>query len=433
MSYENFNFVYLSEIIDLPVFSLSSGKKIGRIVDLAARTSHVYPKITALITKLAGKKVPVYIPWNNVQLTAFRRRVSVEYPPESDYGDFHSIENEILVKQTFLDKQIISTSGYKLVRVNDLQLLIDNSTKEKPNLWLVHIDIGFKGLLRRLGWADIANAIFRWIVSRDINDKFVAWKHVQPTTTTNVYGSVQLKTDTSKLSKFHPADLADILEDLGTDERISLFESFVPGLAATTLQEMPMNLRVQIAETLETEKLAAIVNEMQMDEAVDLLDELSPEKRTAVYGMMTAEHVAEIKELSQLSVYGVGSIMNTNFITAKGTQTVREVLKAVKAESKKAELLHYVYIIDDEEHLQGLVTLRQLLVTKGTTPIGTIMRSDLVSVRVDTNIKRVAQLFFKYNFRALPVVDEEERVQGIISMRDALESVFPEMKQAAEG
>jgi len=433
MSYENFNFIYLSEIIGLPVFGLSSGKKIVRIVDLAARTSHVYPKITALITKLKGKTVPVYIPWNNVRLTAFKRHVSVEYPPESDYGNFNSIENEILVKQTFLDKQIISTSGYKLVRVNDLQLLIDNSSKENPNLWLVHIDIGFKGLLRRLGWANIANAIFRWIVSRDINDKFVAWKHVQPTTTTNVYGSVHLKTDTSRLSTFHPADLADILEDLGTDERISLFESFNPPLAATTLQEMPMNLRVQIAEALEAEKLAAIVNEMQMDEAVDLLDELSPEKRSAAYTMMAAERVSEIKELSKLSVYSVGSIMNTDFITAKATQTVREVLKAVKAESKRAELLHYIYIIDDEEHLKGLVTLRQLLTTKGTTPIGSIMRGDLISVQVDTNIKRVAQLFFKYNFRALPVVDDEQHLRGIISLRDALESIFPEMKEAAEG
>jgi len=429
MSYENFNFIYLSEIVGLPVFSLSSGKRIGRIIDLAARTSHVYPKITALITKLRDKKVPVYIPWNSVRLTALKRHVSVEYPPESDYGDVHSIENEILIKETFLDKQIISTSGYKLVRVNDLQLLIDNSSKENPNLWLVHIDIGFKGLLRRLGWANVANGIFRWVVSRDINDKFVAWKHVQPTTTTNVYGSVHLKTDTSKLSTFHPADLADILEDLGTDERISLFESFNPSLAATTLQEMPMNVRVQIAETLETEKLAAIINEMQMDEAVDLLDELSLEKRTAVYAVMTTE----IKELSRLSIYSVGSIMNTNFITAKAAQTVREVLKAVKAESKKAELLHYVYIIDDEEHLKGLVTLRQLLITKGTTPMASIMRGNLISVRVDTGIKHVAQLFFKYNFRALPVVDEEERIRGIISMRDALESIFPEMKQASEG
>lgn len=433
MSYENFNFIYLSEIVGLPVFSLSSGKRIGRIIDLAARTSHVYPKITALITKLRGKKVPVYIPWNSVRLTALKRHVSVEYPPESDYGDVHSIENEILIKETFLDKQIISTSGYKLVRVNDLQLLIDNSSKENPNLWLVHIDIGFKGLLRRLGWANVANGIFRWVVSRDINDKFVAWKHVQPTTTTNVYGSVHLKTDTSKLSTFHPADLADILEDLGTDERISLFESFNPSLAATTLQEMPMNVRVQIAETLETEKLAAIINEMQMDEAVDLLDELSLEKRTAVYAVMTTEKVSEIKELSRLSIYSVGSIMNTNFITAKAAQTVREVLKAVKAESKKAELLHYVYIIDDEEHLKGLVTLRQLLITKGTTPMASIMRGNLISVRVDTGIKHVAQLFFKYNFRALPVVDEEERIRGIISMRDALESIFPEMKQASEG
>jgi CBS domain-containing protein/sporulation protein YlmC with PRC-barrel domain len=433
MSYENFNFVYLSEIINLPVSSLNSGKTIGRIVDLAVRTSHVYPKVTALITKLHGKQEPVYIPWTNVRLTVLKKHVSVEYPPESDHESVEATENEILVKQTFLDKQIISTSGYKLVRVNDLQLLVDDSSKENPNLWLVHIDIGFKGLLRRLGWERVVNAVFRWVVSRDINDKFVAWKHVQPTTATNVNGLVIVKADSAKLSAIHPADLADILEDLGTDDRISLLESLNPSVAASTLQEMSMNLRVQIAETLDREKLAAIINEMDMDETVDLLDELSPEIRTAIFSGLAQERVSEIKDLSKLSVYSVGSIMNTDFVIAKTTQTVKEVLKAVKAETKKAELLYYVYIVDEEERLRGLVTLRQLLSTKGTMPIANIMHSNIVSVKIDTNIKHVAQLFFKYKFQAIPVVDESDRIQGIVTLHDTLDSVFPEVKQAAEG
>ncbi|HTY36236.1 MAG TPA: CBS domain-containing protein [Bacteroidota bacterium] len=431
MSGDNFNFIYISEILHLPIFNASTGKKIGRIVDLAARTSHVYPKITALIASIHEKDEPVYIPWSLVRLTVFKKHMTVEYPFEA--GDQESTESEILLRKTFLDKQIISTSGAKLVRVNDLQLLIDNSSKDNPNLWLVHIDIGFKGLLRRLGWVNFLNPIFHWLFARDINDKFLTWKNVQPTTATNVHGSVILKADSSKLSAIHPADLADILEDLGTDERISLLESISPVTAAATLQEMPMNLRVQIAEALDNEKLAGIVSEMQMDETVDLLDELNRDRREAVFGLLTQDRVAEIQDLTKLSAFSVGSIMNTNFITAKETQTVRDVLKSVKAETKKAELLYYVYVIDDEERLKGLVTLRQLLSSKGTIPISTIMRGNIISVRLDSSIKRMAQQFFKYKFEAIPVVDDDDKLQGIITMRDALDSVFPEVKQAAEG
>lgn len=433
MSGDNFNFIYLSEIMHLPIFNASTGKKIGRIIDLAARTSHVYPKITALIVSVHDKQEPLYIPWNFVRLTVFKKHVTVEYPFESETDNRESTESEILLKKTFLDKQIISTSGYKLVRVNDLQLLIDNSSKDNPNLWLVHIDIGFKGLLRRLGWVNFLNPIFHWLFARDINDKFLTWKNVQPTTATNVNGSVILKADSSKLSAIHPADLADILEDLGTDERISLLESISPATAAATLQEMPLNLRVQMAEALDNEKLAGIIAEMQMDETVDLLDELDKEKRETLFGLLTQDRVAEIQDLTKLSAFSLGSIMNTNFIATKEGQTVREVLKLVKTETKQAELLYYVYVIDDEERLKGLVTLRQLLSSKGTALISTIMRGNIISVQLDSSIKRIAQLFFKYKFEAIPVVDENDKLQGIITMRDILDVVFPEVRQAAEG
>jgi Mg/Co/Ni transporter MgtE len=319
------------------------------------------------------------------------------------------------------------------VRVNDLQLLIDNSSKDNPNLWLVHIDIGFKGLLRRMGWVNFLNSLFHWLFARDINDKFLTWKNVQPTTATSVNGSVVMKADSTKLSAIHPADLADILEDLGSDERISLLESVSPATAAATLQEMPLNLRVQITESLENEKLSSIIAEMQMDETVDLLDELAPERRDAVFALLTTDRVAEIKDLTKLSAFGVGSIMNTNFITVKEGQTIREVMKIVKAETKQAELLYYIYVTDEEERIKGLVTLRQLLSTKGTTTIATIMRKNIIAVRIDSSIKRVAQVFFKYKFEAIPVVDENEKLQGIVTMRDTLDAVFPEIKQAAEG
>lgn len=432
MGYEQVNFIYLSEILGLPVL-LADGSRIGRIIDLAATPSQVYPKVTGLIASTNGQRSPIYIPWNTVKRSTFHKSISLDYTPGPESSISKAAETEILLGKTFLDKQIISTSGYKLVRVNDLQLLIDNTSKENPSLWLVHIDIGVKGLLRRLGWGRWVNAVFKWIVARDMKDVFVSWKNVQPTSTTSVSGSLHLKTDSSKLEEIHPADLADILEDLGTDERISLLESLDASAAALTFQEMPLKLRLQICENLETEKLLPIIHEMQMDELVDLLDELPPDRRNALFQKMPSEKVAEIKELSKLSAHGVGSIMNTDFITARAPQTAGEVLRIVQSEAPKAEVLYYIYILDDVDRLKGIVTLRHLLTADPATPVRDIMHENVISVEIETSLKHVARLFFKYNFEAIPVVDDGNKIQGIVTLRDTLESVFPEVREESKG
>jgi magnesium transporter len=431
MGSESINFLFLSELLALPVIDAATSRKVGTIIDLAATTGQVYPKVLGLIVKIRRKKDPVYIPWNNVRRTSLADNIVIDFTPETIQAHASAGDTEILLKKSFMDRQLISTSGHKVVRVNDLQLLLESSTKGNPYLWLVHVDIGIKGLLRRLGFVGAFNMGSRFLLDRDLKDKFISWKNVQPTSTTSLTGSLQLKMDPSKLSEIHPADLADIVEDLGLEERAALLESLDPLTAASALQEIPLRIRVQIAETLEMSKLAALVNETQLDEAVDLLDELSPEIRSAVLLQLPPEKTAELKELSKLSVYGVGSIMNTDFITARPTQTVQQVLEIVREESEKTELLHYVYIQDSDGKLKGVVTLRQLLSLDADVIMADIMWESVVTATIETNVKRVAKIFFKYNFVALPVVDDDGVMQGIITMRDALESVYPEMKDEA--
>jgi magnesium transporter len=429
MGYDSNNFIYLSEMINLPVLDNKTNQKIGHLVDLAATTIQVYPRITGLITKLKGRKDLVYIPWSNVKKAQFRKFISVEYSNGKGEPIPKATESEIILRKTFLDKQIISTSGNKVVRVNDLQLLIDNSNKENSNLWLVHIDIGMKGLLRRLGWLKFSNSCYKWVVSHDMKDKFVPWKYVQPTSTMDIRGALHLKIDPSKLVEIHPADLADIVEDLGTEERTALIESIDTPIAALTLQEIPIRIRVQISETIDSKILAQIINEMQMDEAVDLLDEISIEKRNEVFNFLDENTIMEIKELSKLSAYTVGSIMNTEFITAKTDNTAEEVLNIVKKECANSELIYYIYILDDESHLIGTVTLRHLLAANPGTKISEIMNENIISVKLETKKKDVAKIFFKYNFDAVPVIDDDENIQGIITLRDVLEEVFPEISE----
>jgi magnesium transporter len=431
MALEVAKFSYISEFIHLPIVRIRDNKRFGKLVDFAATTTQVYPRITGLLVRTGRNKPPVYIPWSNVKRIAFKEHIAVDYPLDGSEQSVKAAENEILVCKTFLDKQIISTSGYKIVRVNDLQLLIEDKSKESANFWVVHIDVGFKGILRRIGFLRPVNSAFRWVTDRDIKDKFVSWKYVQPTSTTSVYASVQLKTDASKLSEIHPADLADILENLGTEERIALIESLDCFTAAQTMQEMQFKNRLQIVESMEPSKLAPIINEMQMDDAVDLLDACDVQKRQIVYTLLSPAKVAELKELSSLSQYSVGSIMNIDFITAKAKETAAVVLERIRVECEKMEMYRYAYVLDDDERLKGVVSLRSLLLSDPNLLIADIMIDQPISVQLDTRIRRVAKLFFKYNFEAIPVVDDENKVQGIVSYRDAVAAIFPEVKEEA--
>jgi magnesium transporter len=428
MALEPVTFAFLSEILGTPIVSTQTGKRIGRVADLAASAGQVYPKVTGILIRAGRRTVPYYLPWSQVHRSDYARQILVDHNPDAP-GSHRASEGEFLLRKSFLDRQLISTSGYKLVRVNDLQLLIDNSPKGAANLFLVHIDVGVKGLLRRLGWLRPVNAVIRWIVARDMRDLFLSWKHIQPTTTTTVQGSLRLTTDASKLSELHPADLADILEDLGTDERKSLFESLDPATAASTMQEMPLNVRVQVAETLETAKLAAIIQAMQRDESVDLMEALGTECRNAVYRAMPPETASEIRELANLSTFGVGSILNTEFIAVPPSLTVAEVLERIRAEARHVELIYYVYIVDAQERLHGIASLRSILTADPTTPLTELMHEKFVTASIDDRIKEVAQIFLKYNFEAIPVLGDDQRLLGIISLRDTLEAVFPGLRE----
>lgn len=428
-STEIVKFSFLSEFLNLPVLRVEDGRRIGKLVDLAASTAQVYPRVTGIMVQVPDLETPVYIPWHHVKRIVFKDHFAIDDLGNIDHPEMRASENEILLRKSFLDRQIISTSGYKIVRVNDVQLLIEDRAKETTNLWAVHIDIGMRGLLRRLGFLRGVNAAFRWVADRDIRDKFVSWKNVQPTSTSSVYSSVELKTDASKLSEIHPADLADILEDLGADERVALVESLDYYAAALTLQEMQPKNRLQLAEVLETARLASIVNEMQMDDAVDLLDALDIPRRQEIYNLLPQEKVTDLRDLSRLSQFSVGSIMNTDLIVARKTNTAGEVLDHIRNESEKAEVYRYAYIVEDDDKLLGVVTLRQLFRADPSTPVTDLMAEQPITVHIDTHIRRVARIIFKYNFEAVPVVDEDNRIQGVVSLRDALAAVYPEVRE----
>jgi CBS domain-containing protein len=394
-----------------------------------ASFDQTYPRICGLMLRTPGRGKKNVL-WKNVKkIDEDARRIFIDASSNgADAGTLDPIKCETLLKKTFFDKQIVNMRGSKVVRVNDLHLL-----REDTNLWLVHIDVGMKGLLRRMGWLDFIASIFDWLLSYELEDKFISWKYTQAVPTPGMPSLPYLQIPSTKLSELHPADLAEILADLGNDERITFFRTFDNSTAARTLQEMPMTIQVQLAENINPKRVADIINEMQMDEVADLLAKLSHGKVQELFSFLPPATVQEIKDLLAHSWHGAGSLMNPEFIAVHKNLVAGEVLNKIQSEFSGAESIYYVYILDDDETLLGMVTLRELLMAQPATPLAEIMHENVVKVDVEENIKNVARVFFKYNFSVVPVVDDQNHLLGIISMKDALEAIFPEMKEDVDG
>ncbi len=422
------NFTYLSYIIGIPVIDSVSGRVVGRVVDMAAGLREMYPRISGAMIARGGWNGPrAYLPWKSVKSLELRKALVVEGAAEAFAQEPKLGDNEILIKETFWDKQIVDIHGSKVVRVNDLHLL-----REDPNLWVVHMDVGIPGLLRRLGCFGTCDWLFKLVFSVEIREKFISWKFVQPITSTIGSDALALKVHHSKLSELHPADLAEIFIDLGIDERLLILQSLDDATAAQAFQEMPLPARVQMAETIPEARLAGLVDGMAMDEVVDLVAQLPKKKKGALLRRLPQDKVLQVISLLEVSRRVAGSIMNTTFLSVRRDATATQVLDKVKAEAKRVESIYHTYVVDENDELVGVVTLRQLLTAPGEAPVAGFMRKRVVRVKVDTNIKDVADIFLKYDFTVLPVVDRRSRVQGTITMKDAVEAVFRQVRSEAE-
>ncbi|MCX5700179.1 MAG: CBS domain-containing protein [Candidatus Omnitrophica bacterium] len=419
-------FIFLYYIINLPVIDSATGKRLGRVLDLTVTFKEMYPKVTSLIIRTRrGKKA--YLPWRFVKMFTEDKGIFVENTSESIKENYKLEENEILLKDTFWDKQIVDISGSKVVRINDLHLL-----REGLNLWVVHMDIGVTGLIRRLGCIKIFEFIVKLLSSYQVEDRLISWKFVQPINNAAQNDALALKVHHSRLAELHPADLADILVDLGNEERINILKSMDNATAASTIQELPLKIRIQVAELLDQKLFVDFINEMAIDEVVDLFSQLPKKRMNAIFMRLPQEKVAQITSLLGHAHDIAGSIMNTEFMTTKHNITAGVLLEKIRKETKKNKNIYYIYVLDDLDLLIGVITLPQLLTVAPEKLVSEFMRKRVAKTKVNASIKDVAEIFYKYDFTVVPVVDKSGKIQGIITMKDAFESVFHQIRKETE-
>ncbi len=404
--------LYLSQAIGRPVRD-RQGEPIGKVADLIVALGGQYPPVTGLV--VVTDKRRIFLPWTSVDTldnTGARLKTHT-----IDIDKFRQRPNEILLKRDLLDKQIVDIDGRKVVRVNDLRLDEIEGTNR-----LVAVDVGASGLLRRLG----LEAQYRTLARNlhlPIPERYINWEDVDPVETS--VASIKLRVPHKGLAELHPADLASIIDQLGRKDRAGVIASLDDEAAADAIEEMEPETQVEVLEDLEPERAADILEEMSPDDAADLVADLSETAREEILALMEHEEAAEVKELLRYPEDTAGGIMTTEFVSVPATMTAGATIDRLRELEPNAETIYYVYVIDDDTRLVGVLSLRDLIVAKPEMRVADVMLEEPVTVKVLSHEDEVAQVVARYNLLAVPVVDDDHRLVGIVTVDDAIDTVLP--------
>lgn len=321
-------------------------------------------------------------------------------------------EDEFFLARDFLDKQIVDINGKKVERVNDVRVGI---IRGKWNV--VAVDIGLRGLLRRLGVEYPAIRITN-LLKREFRNTLVYWGNVQPLST-NIQ-NLQLSTSMHRLKTLHAADIADIIEELDAKSQITLFHSLDDETAADVLEEVETDVQLSLLNTLPDEKASDILEIMPSDEAADILEEIEDDRAEKLLIQMEKENSSEIRELMEYDEKTIGSVMSKEFISFLPDVTTAKALTYLKENKPSDDISHYIYLTNTKNKLIGVVTLLSIVAADSNAKLYDLMVSNVKSVNDETKIDRVMELMQKYNLLAIPVVDENNELLGITSLNDLL-------------
>ncbi len=435
-------FVFASEILGSRVTD-TAGRRLGKIVDLVASAGEPYPSINGLLIRLRqGSQKIAPLPANQARTAARDSGPAQRRPASGLQGwlksgrhgfavdpaslrEYRLEASEFLVRDLLLDQQIVDVEGAKVERVNDVQILL----AERP--WIVHVDVGLTGLLRRLGFEGFLRALLRPF-GRPLENELISWKFVQPLAETNEPGRpIRLKVEHARIHDLHPGEMADILEDLGRDERAAIVHSLGPEAAADALEEAEDDVQAAVISQLDPEVAADILEEMDPGEAADILTSLPDAHSEQIIAEVDEPEREQLEQLIAYEEKTAAALMTPEFVSVGPEATAEEALAEVRRQAAEIEAIYYVYVLSGDRRLIGVTTLRSLFRCSPGEKVSEIMETRLVTVKPEAEPREVAEIFLKYSFLGCPVVDPDEKMLGVILIKHAFDELLPEFRREA--
>lgn len=405
--------LYASEFIGRPVAD-ADGRRIGKLKDLiAAHHGDVpHPQLAAIEVKQPGGSILI-------SMSDVAALISLAIPLNkklSTITPYIPQPEDLYLVRDVLDKQIIDTDGMRVVRVNDLEL-----TRVNGNVYVANVDISGVGLIRRLGLANLADRMASHPHPSEL-PSIISWDNIELLSGDQ---PMRLKVPTSKMSELHPADLAEIISDLTRQEGSKILETLDIETLADTLEEVEPDFQVSLIERMSDDRVADVLEEMAPDEAADLLAELPQDRKHELLELMEDDEAEDVRKLLAYPEDTAGGIMNTEYFLVPPTYTAAQVMQQLRETAPEAETIYYIYVGDAEEHLQGVFSLRQLVLAQPDARVTDFMEKRVVTVDPSESQEDCAQIISKYNLLAVPVVDEQNHIHGIVTADDALDKIIP--------
>jgi sporulation protein YlmC with PRC-barrel domain/CBS domain-containing protein len=403
--------LYFTELLGMTVFDVK-GRRLGRIKD-AAIVPVIHPSRVDRYLIGAG------LTWLTIrydQVTSISLSGGIRLSDEV-LTPYHDDEYMLRIGRDLLDQQIIDVNGRKVVRVNDVTFE-HRPANSHDVLTVLEVDVGIRAILRRLlqGWIPP-----RWIrkLQQPVPPNSIRWEFAN-IVEADPQRRLRLNISHEKLETIHPADLADIVEELAPAEREAIFESLDSEVAAEALSEVDPKMQAQILESLEPEKAADIIEEMAPDEAADVLAGMEEAASEEILEEMESAEKSEVQELLEFKEDTAGGMMNTEFIHLHANATVADALAALRGNEDLIDNLNTLFLTDEEGRPVNAVPLPRLFLAAGDTKLRDLAAESMTTVSVDEHQDRITELFDKYNLLTLPVVDEDGKLGGVITADDII-------------
>ncbi|MCX5678047.1 MAG: CBS domain-containing protein [Candidatus Omnitrophica bacterium] len=413
-------FVNFSDLLKKDVTAFD-GSYIGRVWDISSKIGEIYPKAEELIV-YRGTVNRLYgcIPWANIgsvakEITLSVKKDDVKFSPEiKDY--------EFLLKRDILDQQVVDTFNHKVRRVNDIHLL-----KVEHDLVIAHVDIGVRGLFRRLGWdrlidffVKLANKNSRYLKETDL----ISWKYVQPVSINPASMTMKLSVSEKQILSIPAVDLGDIIFDLNPNQRMALFRMLDVRTKAKIFENLEFEEQNIMLKELDKKEAAQIVSNMSTDEATDMLERLSPRIVNNLLPLVESSRAKKLSTLLGYSGDSAGGLMTTEFVSLPETTPVESAIEHIRVNTKDYDTVPYIYIVDEKNHLKGVTTIRRLLFADPKDQISKTAFQQTLHVYLNNSAKEIAYFMDKYKVSAIPVIDENKIMHGIITIDDILSQVI---------
>ena len=407
-----FGEVFSSEIVRKPVLD-PNGEEMGRVRDLVIVKGDPLPKISAIL--IEKRKTFFVLAWNDLNI--FNKKIISSQIYADSLTTYEYTDEDLLVVRDLLDKQIVDANGAKVVRVNDIKLEGYNGEAV-----LVAVDVGMRGIMRRLG-IERGGEDFLKLFKKTLPFSLISWDYLQPLEPKLT--KISLTIPRQMLSELHPADLAEIISSVSQKEGADFFNNLDVETAAEALSELEPDVQKEIISGLDKEKASDIIEMMPPDEAADILSDLPAEKAKEILENIEKEDAEDIQELLGHEEDTAGGLMTNEFVAFTPEMTVQEATEQLKVEAKEVETVYYIFVLDKDEKLMGIVSLRELLLAEPDCLVADIMETNLKTVLPGEDEMVVAEMISKYNLLAIPVVDAEGYMHGMITVDVVVDMLLP--------